>query len=111
HEIPTALFFNRLGYDVEFLPCSYDSYIRTPDIKMNGQIWEIKAPKGNAKRTISHCLQKAIKQSSYIIIDTRRTNMVEAKIISHAKREFKVMRKIKMLYIILKSEALLEMEK
>jgi hypothetical protein len=111
YEIATARFFNELGFDVEFLPRSYDKGVHIPDIKMNNILWEIKSPKSTGKYTISHCLQKALKQSDCIIFDLRRSKMLERKSISQLKFQFVFTHKIKKLLIITKISKLLDFSK
>ena len=52
---------------------------RTPDIDINGTKWEIKSPKGGAKKTIDNNLRTARKQSRYIILDLRRAKLHQSK--------------------------------
>ena len=52
---------------------------KTPDINVNGAKWEIKSPKGNAKRTIDNNLRTARKQSHNIVIDLRRAKLHQSK--------------------------------
>lgn len=55
--------------DIEFLPVSS---LKTPDIKINSQKWEIKSPVGGGKYTIQRQFQRAAKQSPNVVIDARR---------------------------------------
>ena len=111
HEIKTANFFARRNKTVEFLPRRYDKGIKIPDIKMDGVLWEIKAPQSNGKHTIEHSFRKALKQSENIIFDLRRSKMDEFKCISQLTKHFKDMKKIKHLLIITKSDKLLDIKK
>ncbi len=54
--------------DVKFIPRENH---KTPDYLIDGVKWELKSPTGTGKYNIQHCLQDALKQSSYIIIDVR----------------------------------------
>ena len=49
----------------------------TPDLKIKrtNQIWELKSPLGNGKRTISNNLREASGQSDKIILDLTRCKM------------------------------------
>ncbi len=49
----------------------------TPDLKIvrTSQIWELKSPLGNGKRTISNNLRKASYQSGNVILDLSRCKM------------------------------------
>ncbi|MBQ7515010.1 MAG: hypothetical protein IJS96_01900 [Schwartzia sp.] len=44
----------------------------TPDISIDGVLWEIKSPTGNSRHTMKHTLQKAAHQSNHVIVDLRR---------------------------------------
>ncbi|MDR2191530.1 MAG: hypothetical protein LBO62_01425 [Endomicrobium sp.] len=61
HELETARFFNKLGKDIEFLRPIRSKGIRTPDIVMDGVLWEIKSPQGDSRRTIENNLRAALK--------------------------------------------------
>lgn len=52
---------------------------KTPDIDANGTKWEIKSPKGNAKKTIDNNLRTARKQSRHIVLDLRRAKLHQSK--------------------------------
>ncbi|MBQ8156595.1 hypothetical protein IJ101_02300 [Candidatus Saccharibacteria bacterium] len=49
----------------------------SPDflVKRTNQIWELKSPKGNGKRTIANNLRNASHQSSRVILDLSRCKM------------------------------------
>jgi ABC-type uncharacterized transport system ATPase subunit len=111
HEIATAKFFNRLGKDVEFLTPVYIKGTKTPDIKMDGLLWEIKSPTGNSHRTIENNLRAALKQSTNIILDLRRIKLNERKAIDQINRAFKLSKKIGRLLIIKKNQNLLDIKR
>lgn len=52
---------------------------KTPDIEVNGAKWEIKSPRGNAKKTIDNNLRTARKQSRNIVLDLRRAKLHQSK--------------------------------
>ena len=111
HELNTAKFFNKLGKDVEFLTPSYTKGVASPDIQMDGIVWEIKSPKGSSSRTIENNLRTALKQSENIIIDLRRIKLDEHKSISQIKKLFNVSKKIKRILIISKEQVLLDIKR
>ena len=49
----------------------------TPDLKVikTGQVWELKSPLGDGKRTMSNNIREASLQSKYVIIDLSRCKM------------------------------------
>ena len=111
HELETAKFFNKLGKDVEFLIPSREKHSRTPDIKMDNILWEIKSPKGGSSRTIENNLRTALKQSENLIVDLRRTKLNERKALSQINKEFKMIKKIKRLIVIQKNQKLLDLKR
>jgi len=48
---------------------------RTPDVNINGILWEIKSPRGGGKKTIDNNFRTARKQSKNIVLDLRRIKM------------------------------------
>jgi hypothetical protein len=111
HEIATVEFLISFGFDIEFLIPSYSQGIKNPDIKMKGHNWEIKAPKKHGKYTIQHCCRTAQKQSEYIIFDLRSLKVNDNNSISEIKKQFSIMRKIKIILIITKCNSLIALER
>ena len=70
HELETAAVFLAQGFDVEFLLPSRIKGIRTPDVKIDNILWEIKCPTGSGKKTVEKQLQRASGQSKNIIFDS-----------------------------------------
>jgi len=82
HEIKAALIVANVYFksDVTFLrPSTYS----TPDIKVNGEKWEIKSPLGNGKKTIENNLRAARKQSKNLIIDFSRIKLHQTKAVAN----------------------------
>ena len=100
HELDVAKVLNKIGKDVEFILPSRVKFSRTPDIKMDGLLWEIKSPKGSSSRTIENNLRCALKQSKNIIIDLRRIQIDEIRAISQIKEKFTKIKTIKNIIII-----------
>jgi hypothetical protein len=111
HELQTASFLANLGRDVEFLIPIDKDHIKTPDIKMDGILWEIKAPKGNSSRTVENNLRTALMQSKNLILDLRRSKLNEQKAISQVNKEFKLRKNITNLIVITKSRRLLDLKR
>jgi hypothetical protein len=111
HELDTAKFFNKLGKDVEFLSPVYSKGVKTPDIKMDGILWEMKAPINKGKHTIQHAFRKALHQSKNIIFDLRRSKMSNSKSVLELKQRFEVVKICKRLLIITKDGKLLDLNR
>lgn len=49
----------------------------SPDllVKKTNQVWELKSPIGNGKRTVANNLREASRQSKYVILDLSRCKM------------------------------------
>lgn len=72
HEMRTAQALANAGYKVTFLKRNLDEYKRTPDIKIDETLWEIKSPKSNKLKRVERTLRDAIHQSSYVVYDSQR---------------------------------------
>lgn len=108
HEIKTTDFFTRLGKSVEFLRPSNTK--KSPDIMMDGHKWEIKSPKNAGKYTIEHAIEAASKQSSYVIIDLRRSKTPEQKALVKITREATYRKRLKKVLVITKTGRLLDVK-
>ena len=98
HEYQTAVALARAGYDVTFIKKSDEQHEQTPDVLINGERWEMKAPKASNARAIDRNLRRALRQSTRIIIDARRMkklpdSVVERELRKHA-REMKSIQKL-----------------
>ncbi|MDR1361041.1 MAG: hypothetical protein LBJ18_01890 [Rickettsiales bacterium] len=112
YEMETANFFAGLGKDVEFVEPSSIKGLKSPDIQMDGVIWEIKSPCGKSKQTIEKLYKKASAQSENIIFDLRHTRIDEYIVILKIKREFSMRKnKVRRLIIITKSLNVLDLSK
>jgi len=108
HEYQTVktLIFN--GYDIELIPTSQIKGLRTPDISINGVLWEIKSPIGNSKNTAKHTIQNAAHQASNIIVDLRRCGLPQDSAIKDLRKHFDYSRRLKRMMIITKEEVILD---
>lgn len=86
---------------------------KTPDIEMNGLLWEIKAPKGKGSRTIENTLRQASKQSPHIVLDLRRMDgrVPTSRLISEVERQFTQNRSIKHAIVITRQEEAIDFKR
>lgn len=96
----------KLGSDITFLVPNRQRGQKTPDIEMNGLLWEIKSPRGKSSRTIENNLRSALRQSSYIIVDLRRMDgrIPTRNYIAEIERRFNDARTIKHIIVITRHE-------
>lgn len=111
HENATAVFLTEQGFDVELIPTSNIEGVRTPDIKIDGLKWEMKAPLGEGNQLMENTIQRALKQSQNIIIDLRHTKRHQTKCLRELEKQFLNKKGIKRLKIITKSGKTLDFEK
>ena len=111
HENATVVFLTELGYNVELIPASNIKGVHTPDIKINGRDWEIKTPLGEGKYLIANTIQKAVKQSSNVIVDLRHTKRHQTKCLRELEKEFAKSGSLRRLKIITKIGKTLDFEK
>jgi hypothetical protein len=101
HEIHVASILAKyFKTDIEFIP---RSNMPTPDLLINGVMWELKSPTGTGKNNVQRQLQEARRQSSNIIIDATRSKMHTSRIKRQAEYQFKVIRPIKQLLFVSKT--------
>lgn len=106
-EMSAALILaNYFETDIIFLR---PGHMKTPDLLINKEIWELKSPKGNSKNTIRNNIKGARKQSTNIVVDLRRCKMNKQKAISRIRDVYKKRkRKIGKYYIITKDRTVLD---
>lgn len=111
HEFHTVKILQQNGYDIELIPPSQISGVHLPDIMLNNIPWEIKAPAGNGKNTISHNINNALCQSENIIIDLIRCKIADEKAINEIIRLFNLSKRTKKLIIIPKNKIIIDISK
>ena len=111
HENATAVFLTEQGFDVELIPASNIAGVHTPDIKMDGLKWEMKAPLGEGNQLMENTIQRALRQSQNIIIDLKHTKRHQTKCLRELEKQFLNKKGIKRLKVITKSGKTLDFEK
>lgn len=111
HENATAVFLTEQGFDVELIPASNIEGVHTPDIKMDGLKWEMKAPLGEGNQLMENTIQRALRQSQNIIIDLKHTKRHQTKCLRELEKQFLNKKGIKRLKVITKSGKTLDFEK
>lgn len=112
HEYDTVLFLTEQGFDVELIPPSTEKGSKTPDIRMDGYVWEMKSPIGKGKWVIKNIMQKASHQSENVIIDLRRLKKFpQDKYINEVEQRFESITRLKHIKIIARGRKMIEKEK
>ena len=93
---------------VEFLRPIDDYKRKTPDIMFNGQLWEMKSPKGKSRNTIGRQMKRAMKQSKNVIIDGRRSPLADDVIVVELRNQCVERRSIRKLIFISKKQIVIE---
>jgi len=97
---------------IEFITPIQSYKQKTPDVIMNGLLWEIKSPVGSSKKaTIEKQLRTALKQSNNIIFDSRYTKLTDEIIIVQLLKRAKIHRKISKIILISKEKIVIELYK
>jgi hypothetical protein len=81
HEYQTALALARAGLTVEFIRKSNLERETSADVFIDNIKWEMKAPKSSKLSAIEDNLKKALRQSCYIVFDSRRMKRLPDKAI------------------------------
>ena len=111
HELETAAVFLAKGFDVEFIIPSRTKGSKTPDVMIEGVLWEMKCPTGNGKKTVEKQLQRAGKQSKNIIIDSRRTSLDDGSIQNELQKKFALVRSIKRIMLVKKNGVIIDLRR
>jgi len=89
HELETAERLAALGFLIEFMPPSSKPGVKSADVRLDGELWELKSPIGSGERTIDNQLHRAEKQSARLVIDLARTNIIDDKAVREVQRRMK----------------------
>ena len=86
HEVLTALRLAEEGVDVLFRIDSREKGVKNPDVEMNQQVWEFKAPTGQGKNTVDSQMKRAGKQTERLVLDLRRSELDDKKSIGDVRQ-------------------------
>ena len=101
HEYQTAVALARAGYDVTFIKKSDERHEQTPDILIDGQRWEMKAPKASTARAVERNLHRALQQSARVVLDCRRMkNLPDSVVERELRKRLKELRSLKGLLFV-----------
>jgi hypothetical protein len=87
HEELTAKALIKYGHVVEFIVASGRKGENTPDVLIDGEKWEMKAPRGSTLKSVERNLKRGRWQSSKIVFDSRRMKKVPDKAIERELRQ------------------------
>ena len=86
HEVLTALRLAEEGMAVLFRIDSREEGVKNPDVEMNQQVWEFKAPTGQGKNTVDSQMKRAGKQTERLVLDLRRSELDDKKSIRDVRQ-------------------------
>jgi hypothetical protein len=110
HELATANVFTKLGKDVEFISPNRAKGSKTPDIRIDNKLWEMKCPQGSSKNTIYNALKRGVKQSKNIIIDLRVTKIPDEHAKKYVQNSKSKVKSLKVVILITKSGKIIELD-
>lgn len=87
-ELRVGQILSHRGKSVVHLRVVNEKNRSNPDITVDGEIWEIKSPKGATKRTIENQFKRAKKQSGRFVLDLSRCGIPDEEAIRQAERRF-----------------------
>jgi len=94
---------------VEFLRPVAGYRTKTPDVVMNGVMWEIKSPTGNSRKSTVEYQFKGLKQSRNLVLDGRRTRLSDVFIESQIRQEIVRHSRVGKVLFIAKSGKVIEL--
>jgi len=110
HELATADVFRELGQDVEFLTPVRTKGAKTPDVKIDSVVYELKCPMGHSKTTIANAIRRAVKQSKNVIIDLRLTKISDERAEKDLQISIAKVKSLRRVKVILKSGKVLDLK-
>jgi hypothetical protein len=112
HELSTANALAEAGFIVEFLPTKDIKNAKSPDILMDGEKWDLKAPMTDKLSASERNLKRATKQSINIIIDSRRLRKIhDSTVQNFLLQKFKQQKTIKKLFFINRKHQVIDISK
>ena len=111
HEFATVKLLLESGHNIELIPASQVKGMRTPDISIDGVLWEIKSPTGNGRHTIKHTLQNATHQANNVIVDLRRCRLPQNQAVKELEQRFGLSKRIRHMKIITNEEEIIDFGK
>lgn len=101
HELQTARALASAGYVVTFLTINDRRYAKSPDIIIDNETWEIKAPCSDKLSAIERNLKRATKQSQNVIIDSHRMRKLhDSSIQSMLIQKYRQQKTLKRLFFV-----------
>lgn len=109
HELRVAKILCDAGYTVEFIP--EKNNIKTPDIKLDGILFEIKSPRSSNTNSLEHTLKNGLKQCNNLMIDTSRIKDARNEnIIRFLMSQKQARKQIKRLVLITKDNKIIDID-
>jgi len=101
HELSTAKALASAGHTVEFHVNTNIEFMKSPDILIDDDIWEMKSPKSTKLVAVERNLKKAYHQSKGIVFDSQRMGRLPDKSIQRELiKQFQLTRSIKKLLFV-----------
>ncbi|MDR1033085.1 MAG: hypothetical protein LBL84_03705 [Candidatus Nomurabacteria bacterium] len=111
HEQMTIDCFLARGKNVEAIKPSNTRKQKSPDVIIDGVVWEIKSPISSSRRKIEQRIREANKQSENIIFDLRRVDKYPDKVEKEVLKQYDRVPRIRRLIIIKKSGKMIDYSK
>ena len=101
HEMDTAKALADAGYSVEFVMRSEEQRAKSADALIDGELWEMKAPRSGKASAVDKNVRKALHQAKCIVFDSRRMkNMPDATVERELRKSVKVLRSVRRLLFV-----------
>lgn len=101
HEERTARALADAGRKVEFVRRSEEKRAKSPDVLIDGRLWEFKSPTADNVKAIQRNLHKALHQSRNVVFDSQRMKRVSDAVVERELRKFaNVMRSLEHLTFV-----------
>ena len=99
------------GFSISLIKKSCIPNQRSADMLIDGEMWEMKAPKGDSRWTIERNMHRAARQSGNIIIDLRRCERPDSKTIPEIKKIFRGLKGLRRVIVISRNSQIIALNK
>jgi hypothetical protein len=107
-EQKAADFLTNFGYDILFLKRTNTQGVKSADIYMRNEKWEIKTIESKKKTTVDKRIREGLDQAPNLVIDLRKNKDNGSTVLSEILLQFRITKDFEKLIIIQKNKTILE---
>lgn len=108
HELRCAKAITSAGNTVEFLARMEGYKVKTPDLVVDGVVWELKSPESSNLKSLQRILRRAGSQSRNVNIDTTRTTKLSDTTVEKELRRLPLTKSVRRIIMVAKDGSIID---